>query len=53
VEKVGCYRRSKNLTWFKVLGKNDNLPEGRVKTVVAGNLTMALTHFDIFSNLYI
>jgi pyruvate oxidase len=37
---------SKNLKWFKVLGKNDILPEGRVKTVVAGHQTIALTHFE-------
>jgi thiamine pyrophosphate-dependent acetolactate synthase large subunit-like protein/nitrite reductase/ring-hydroxylating ferredoxin subunit len=37
---------SKNLKWYKVLGKNDKLPEGRIKTVVAGHQTIALTHFE-------
>ncbi len=36
---------SKNLKWYKVLGKDDTLPEGRVKTVIAGHQTIALTHF--------
>lgn len=31
--------------WYKVL-ELDELPEGRVKTVVAGNLNFAMTHFE-------
>ncbi|MEL7028134.1 MAG: thiamine pyrophosphate-binding protein, partial [Pseudomonadota bacterium] len=34
-----------SLTWYKV-AQTDELPEGRVKTVVAGEKTLALTHFD-------
>ena len=33
------------LTWHRVAGL-DELPEGRVKTVVAGTVSMALTHID-------
>jgi len=33
------------LRWFKV-AETDELPEGRVKTVVAGHLSVALTHVD-------
>jgi pyruvate oxidase len=33
------------LTWHRVLTP-DELPEGRVKTVVAGNHSFALTHYD-------
>jgi pyruvate oxidase len=33
------------LNWFKV-AEVDELPEGRVKTVVAGHLSVALTHVD-------
>jgi len=33
------------LTWHKVLNK-DELPEGRVKTVTAGNQSFALSHFE-------
>lgn len=33
------------LTWYKVLDIND-LPEGRVKTVSAGNKSFAITHFE-------
>ena len=36
----------KNLKWYKVLEKSDKLPDGRVKTVVAGHQTIALTHFE-------
>lgn len=35
----------KNLTWHKVADV-DELPEGRVKTVSAGQQTLALTHFE-------
>jgi len=31
--------------WFHVLDVNE-LPEGRVKTVIAGHKTLAMTHFD-------
>jgi thiamine pyrophosphate-dependent acetolactate synthase large subunit-like protein/nitrite reductase/ring-hydroxylating ferredoxin subunit len=34
-----------NLKWHKVLNKNE-LPEGRVKTVAAGNKSFALSHFE-------
>jgi thiamine pyrophosphate-dependent acetolactate synthase large subunit-like protein/nitrite reductase/ring-hydroxylating ferredoxin subunit len=37
---------SKNNKWYRVLGSRDELPEGRVKTVVAGYQTIALTHFE-------
>ncbi|MDJ0842210.1 MAG: thiamine pyrophosphate-binding protein [Acidobacteriota bacterium] len=33
------------ISWTKVLAP-DELPEGRVKTVTAGTLSMALTHFE-------
>ena len=33
------------LQWFRVLGLEE-LPEGRVKTVVAGHKSLALTHFQ-------
>ena len=36
----------KNTVWYKVLDKNEALPEGRVKTVTAGHQTIALTHFE-------
>ncbi len=36
---------SDKLIWFRVAA-TDELPEGRVKTVSAGSLTLALTHFD-------
>jgi thiamine pyrophosphate-dependent acetolactate synthase large subunit-like protein/CDGSH-type Zn-finger protein/nitrite reductase/ring-hydroxylating ferredoxin subunit len=35
----------KETVWYRVAGL-DELPEGRVKTVVAGNETLALTHID-------
>lgn len=35
----------KNLKWIRVSGK-DELPEGRVKSVTAGHLTLALIHND-------
>ena len=31
--------------WYKVLEK-DELPEGRVKTVVAGHISVAMTHYE-------
>src|SRR4051812_18893502 len=34
-----------SLTWHRVLGA-DELPEGRVTTVTAGHLSLALTHVD-------
>jgi len=34
-----------SLKWFCVADL-DELPEGRVKTVVAGSATLALTHFE-------
>jgi thiamine pyrophosphate-dependent acetolactate synthase large subunit-like protein/nitrite reductase/ring-hydroxylating ferredoxin subunit len=34
-----------NIKWFKVLNI-DELPEGRVKTVTAGNRSFALSHFE-------
>ena len=33
------------LVWHRVAG-TDDLPEGRVKTVTAGTVSMALTHID-------
>jgi pyruvate oxidase len=33
------------LTWHRVVGP-DELPEGRVRTVVAGHKSIALTHYD-------
>ena len=33
------------LHWFRVAGL-DELPEGRVKTVVAGHVSLALTHYE-------
>ena len=33
------------LVWHRVAAP-DELPEGRVKTVTAGNLALALTHLD-------
>ena len=36
---------SKNIVWHKVADLNE-LPEGRVKTVHAGTMTLALTHFQ-------
>ena len=33
------------LEWFRVLDEND-LPEGRVTTVVAGHRSLALSHFE-------
>jgi len=33
------------LRWYRI-ADTDELPEGRVKTVVAGRKTLALTHFD-------
>ena len=36
---------NQNMTWLKVGGLTD-LPEGRVKTVLAGNKSVALTHID-------
>ncbi len=39
-------------SWHKVLKKNE-LPEGRVKTVVAGTISLAVTHFQgKYSALY-
>jgi nitrite reductase/ring-hydroxylating ferredoxin subunit len=35
----------KSLDWHRV-AETDELPEGRVKTVTAGTLSMALTHID-------
>jgi pyruvate oxidase len=35
----------KQLDWYRVAA-SDELPEGRVKTVVAGTQSMALTHID-------
>ena len=37
--------KNTNLTWYRVLDI-DELPEGRVKTVVAGHKSLAMTHFD-------
>ena len=34
-----------NLRWFRVADKEE-LPEGRVKTVVAGHVSLALTHYE-------
>ncbi|MEM9567326.1 MAG: thiamine pyrophosphate-binding protein [Cyanobacteria bacterium P01_E01_bin.34] len=34
-----------SLEWFRVLAL-DELPEGRVKTVVAGHKSLAMTHYD-------
>ena len=34
-----------SLRWYRV-ADTDELPEGRVKTIVAGHKTLALTHFD-------
>jgi thiamine pyrophosphate-dependent acetolactate synthase large subunit-like protein/nitrite reductase/ring-hydroxylating ferredoxin subunit len=36
---------SSNLEWHRVLG-TDELPEGRVRTVVVGGRSFALTHFE-------
>ncbi len=36
---------NQNLKWYKVLDK-DELPEGRVQTVVAGHKGLAMTHFE-------
>ena len=36
---------SDSLVWFRVASA-DEVPEGRVKTVVAGHRSLALTHFD-------
>ena len=36
---------STSTEWFKVAAL-DELPEGRVKTVVAGHKSIALTHYD-------
>jgi len=36
---------TKKLCWYKALDK-DELPENRVKTVVAGHKSLALTHFE-------
>ncbi len=37
---------AKNIIWYKILDHNDELPEGRVMTVTAGNKDLCLTHFD-------
>jgi len=43
---------SNEVTWYKV-AEADELPEGRVKTVTAANISMALTHFDgVYAALY-
>ena len=34
------------VTWHRVLEHPDDLPEGRVRTVVAGRKSIALTHYD-------
>ena len=36
---------SEELTWYRVADR-DALPEGRVMTVTAGNISLALTHFE-------
>ncbi len=36
----------RNIIWYKVLDNKDELPEGRVMTVTAGNVQIALTHFE-------
>ena len=35
---------STKIKWYRVLN-NDELPEGRVKTVVAGHKSLAVSHF--------
>ena len=37
---------SETLDWFKVLDHVDLLPEGRVTSVTAGNLSLCLLHYD-------
>lgn len=37
---------AKALAWYKVLESKSQLPEGRVKTVTAGQKDVCLTHFD-------
>jgi len=36
---------STKIKWYRVLGQ-DELPEGRVKTVVAGHQSLAVSHFQ-------
>ncbi len=36
----------KDIIWYKVLEHQNELPEGRVKTVVAGHQTIALNRFE-------
>ena len=38
-------QKQNTLDWSRV-ADTDELPEGRVKTVTAGTLSMALTHID-------
>ena len=35
----------KNIIWYSVLDRKENLPEGRVKTVYAGHKGICLTHY--------
>ena len=37
---------SKKLTWHKVLENKNELPEGRIMTVTAGQKQIALSHFE-------
>lgn len=37
---------SKKLNWYKVLNNKDELAEGRIMTVSAGNRQIALSHFE-------
>ncbi|MDH3627789.1 MAG: thiamine pyrophosphate-binding protein [Acidobacteriota bacterium] len=37
--------KTDDVKWFRV-ADSDELPEGRVKTVVAGHVSLALTHFE-------
>lgn len=37
---------SKKLVWYKVLDKKNDLPEGRIMTVSAGQKQIALSHFE-------
>ena len=38
-------KNGSKLNWFRVMDK-DELPEGRVKTVTAGHIGLAMTHFE-------
>lgn len=44
--KDEAFKTEKNLVWYKVLNKTEDLPEGRVVSVTAGHQGLCLSHYE-------